>query len=228
MSRSIHLQANDAPWSRRTVVVQQPFTPLAPANEPEVDAGSGAARATVDRAQIEALVVREYPGLRLHLTRRTGDPQVAADLLNEAICTTWEKWAAGRLAEPRQIVGYIFQVALNLLRNHRRLVSERPEKRVDVTECEALTSAQATDDAVEAHIAARVKELIRGMGSVRDRTILVRFYLDEQDRESICRELNITPAQFAKVLHRARTRLRTLLESDGLKRSDLFSLLGIL
>jgi RNA polymerase sigma-70 factor (ECF subfamily) len=97
-----------------------------------------------------------------------------------------------------------------------------------VTECEGLTASTPSDDAVETHIAARVKELIRGMGSVRDRTILVRFYLDEEDRESICRDLKITPAQFAKVLHRARTRLRTLLESDGLKRSDLFCLLGIL
>jgi RNA polymerase sigma-70 factor (ECF subfamily) len=108
------------------------------------------------------------------------------------------------------------------------LVSERADKRVDVTECEALVSPAPADEAIEAHIAARVKELIRGMGSVRDRTILVRFYLDEQDRESICRELHITPAQFAKVLHRARTRLRTLLESDGLKRSDFFSARGVL
>jgi RNA polymerase sigma-70 factor (ECF subfamily) len=94
--------------------------------------------------------------------------------------------------------------------------------------CEGLTSSAPSDDALEVHIAARVKELIRNMGSARDRAILVRFYLDEQDRESICRELHITPDQFAKVLHRARTRLRALLESDGLKRSDFFSVLGIL
>lgn len=210
-------------------MVEDQLTRMPPANEPTLEAGPAATRPTApDRAEIEALVAREYAGLRLHLTRRTGDVQVAADLLNEAICTTWEKWAAGRIEHPRQIVGYIFQVALNLLRNHKRLISERPEKRVDVTACEALTSSAAADDAVEGHIAARVKELIRSMGSVRDRTILVRFYLDEQDRESICRELQITPAQFAKVLHRARTRLRTLLESDGLKRSDLFCVLGIL
>jgi RNA polymerase sigma-70 factor (ECF subfamily) len=209
-------------------VVDNSLTRIAAANDSSVAADSGPARPAPDRAEIEALIAREYVGLRLHLTRRTGDAHVAADLLNEAICTTWEKWAAGRIARPQQIVGYIFQVALNLLRNHRRLVSERPEKRVDVTACEGLASAAATDDAVETHIAARVKELIRGMGSVRDRTILVRFYLDEEDRETICRDLQITPAQFAKVLHRARTRLRTLLESDGLKRSDLFSVLGIL
>jgi RNA polymerase sigma-70 factor (ECF subfamily) len=202
---------------------------MPPANEPSMEADTPAPRAAPgDRAVIEALVAREYPGLRLLLTRRTGDAHVAADLLNDAICTTWEKWAAGRIAEPRQIVGYIFQVALNLLRNHKRLVSERPEKRVDVMTCEGLTSSTPNDEAIEAHIAARVKELIRSMGSARDRTILVRFYLDEQDRESICRELHITPEQFAKVLHRARTRLRTLLESDGLKRSDFFSVLGIL
>jgi RNA polymerase sigma-70 factor (ECF subfamily) len=186
-------------------------------------------REPCDRAQIEALVAKEYVGLRLHLTRRIGDAQVAADLLNEAICTTWEKWQSGRIERPQQIVGYIFRVALNLLRNHKRLISERPEKRADVLVSEALPSSLPSDDSgVEVHIASRVKELLRSMGSARDRTILVRFYLDEQDRESICRELQITPAQFSRVLHRARGRLRALLESDGVRRSDLFSLLGIL
>jgi RNA polymerase sigma-70 factor (ECF subfamily) len=176
------------------------------------------------RAEIEALVSKEYVGLRLHLTRHTGDAQVAADLLNDAICTTWEKWQAGRIEHPQQIVGYIFQVALNLLRNHKRHIAERPDKRADIDSCDGLPAAQPWDaDGVEGHIAARVKELIRSMRSVRDRTVLVRFYLDEQDRDAICRELKITPAQFAKILYRARGRLRSLLESDGFTRSDFFS-----
>jgi RNA polymerase sigma-70 factor, ECF subfamily len=181
-----------------------------------------------DRAQIEALVAEEYVGLRLLLTRRTGDAQVAADLLNDAICTTWEKWQAGQIAQPEQIAGYVFQVAINHWRNRRRSIAERPEKRADARVLEALPlSEPSQDEGVENHIAARVKDLIRSMGSYRDRAVLVRFYLDEEDRETICRELDMTPAQFAKVIHRARGRLRKLLESSGLKRSDFFSLLAL-
>jgi len=53
----------------------------------------------------------------------------------------------------------------------------------------------------------------------------VRFYLDEEDRETICREMALTPAQFARVIHRARGRLRQLMEAEGMKSSDYYSLL---
>jgi RNA polymerase sigma-70 factor, ECF subfamily len=183
----------------------------------------------MQKSEVESLIAREYVGLRLLIARRTGDPHVAADLLNDAVCTTWEKWLAGKIARPEQIAGYIFQVAMNLLRNRRRAMAERPEKRADA---EVLESIAVTDSAsvnqVEENLAARVKEIIRGMGSQRDRTILVRFYLNEEDKEVICRDLTLTPIQFARVLHRARGRLRQLLESQGFKGSDLFSVLWVM
>jgi RNA polymerase sigma-70 factor (ECF subfamily) len=182
-----------------------------------------------ERAQIEALITKEYVGLRLLLTRRIGDPNMAADILNDAVCTTWEKWQAGRIEHAEQIAGYVFQVALNHWRNRRRAIAERPEKRSDEKVLEALPSSEPLpDDGVENHIAARVKDLIRSMSSYRDRAVLVRFYLEEQDRDTICEDMDMTPAQFAKVLHRARGRLRKLCESNGLQRGDLFSIAAFL
>jgi RNA polymerase sigma-70 factor (ECF subfamily) len=188
-----------------------------------------AAPSAMGKSEVESLIAREYFGLRLLIARRTGDPHVAADLLNDAVCTTWEKWLAGKIARPDQIAGYIFQVAMNLLRNRRRAMAERPEKRADAEVLETLAFTDpASVQQVEDNLAARVKDIIRGMGSPRDRTILVRFYLNEEDKETICRDLKLTPIQFARVLHRARGRLRQLLESHGLKGSDLFSVLWVI
>jgi RNA polymerase sigma-70 factor (ECF subfamily) len=186
-------------------------------------AGSGP---TLDRAQVEALIAREYAGLRLLIFRRARDLNVAADLLNDAICTTWEKWLAGQVAHPEQIAGYVFQVAMNLLRNHRRAMAERPDKRAEVKALDELPMDDSNEaGGVEDRLALRVKRLLQAMSSQRDRTILVRFYLNEEDRESICRDMKLTPAQFARVIHRARGRLRQLMEAEGLKGSDLYSLL---
>jgi RNA polymerase sigma-70 factor, ECF subfamily len=184
-----------------------------------------AAQSTIDEKSVEALIVRDYPGLRRLLVRHARDPALAADILNDAICTTLEKWRAGQIARPEQICGYVFQVALNLLRNHRRSIGERPDRRVD---SEVLERTQGTvasmDELAETGMAQRVRTLLQGMGSARDRTILKRFYLDEESKETICSELGLLADQFDKVLHRARTRLRELLEASGLRRTDLFSL----
>jgi RNA polymerase sigma-70 factor (ECF subfamily) len=164
-------------------------------------------------------------GLRLLVTRRCRDQHVAADLLNDAVCTTWAKWQAGKIERPEQIAGYVLQVTMNLLRNHRRAIAERPEKRADAAKLQELQSeTEPGDETIEREIASRVKNVIRGMSSQRDRAILVRFYLDEEEKETICRDLGLSALQFDKILHRARGRLRKLLESGGLGRSDLLSL----
>jgi RNA polymerase sigma-70 factor, ECF subfamily len=182
----------------------------------------------LDRAQVEALISREYAGLRLLIAARAGDPQLGADLLNDAICITWDKWLAGNIRHSGQIVGYTFQVAMNLLRNHRRAMAERPDKRADPAVLEALPLAEPQGEELQAEVVRKVKEVIREMGSARDRAVLVRFYLDEQEREDICRDMQITAAQFAKMLHRARNRLRSLLEKAGVRSADLFCFLGVL
>jgi RNA polymerase sigma-70 factor, ECF subfamily len=179
----------------------------------------------MDRAAIESLIARQYIGLRLLIQRRTGDPQVAADILNQAACTAWEKWQAGQVRRPEEIGGYIFQVAMNLLRNRRRSISERADRRTDPEVLGTLASeASAEDRWAEKKIGLRVKRILKELPTARDREILVRFYLQEEEKDAICRDLALDADQFDKVLHRARGRLKELLESHGLQKSDFFML----
>jgi RNA polymerase sigma-70 factor (ECF subfamily) len=183
----------------------------------------------LSQADVTTLIEQNYVGLRLLVSRRCRDPHVAADLLNEAVVTTWAKWQAGKIERPEQIAGYVLQVTMNLLRNHRRAIAERPEKRADAAKLQELASdGEPGDEAIEREIAVQVKDVIRAMSSQRDRAILVRFYLDEEDKETICRDMGLSPLQFDKILHRARGRLRKLLESGGLGQKDLLSLFPFL
>ena len=104
---------------------------------------------------------------------------------------------------------------------------ERPDRRVDPQVIDDIASAEQPQDAMfEDRIAQKVREILASMDSLRDRTLLVRFYLNEEDKEHICRDLGLTSTQFVKVLHRARSRLRNLLEANGLSSGDLNGLLG--
>ncbi|HEY7379261.1 MAG TPA: sigma-70 family RNA polymerase sigma factor [Steroidobacteraceae bacterium] len=218
-----------APMARLNPVPRSEPVPESKTTERSQDDRNLRPATGVSKAAIEALIRDNYAGLRLLIARRTGDPDVAADLLGEAICIAWEKWQAGKIARPEQIAGYIFQVALNLLRNHRRTVAGRPGARADSSQLDAIADETATTDGwMERQMAARVKRIIASMSTPRDRQVLTRFYLQEEDKESICRDLNLDAAQFDKVLHRARGRLKELLSAQGLKKSDFLSVLVML
>src|SRR5262249_44765138 len=120
----------------------------------------------LSQADVAALIEQNYVGLRLLVARRCRDQHVGADLLNEAVCTTWAKWQAGKIERPEQIAGYVLQVTMNLLRNHRRAIAERPERRAEATKLQELPSdTEPGDETMEREIASQVKNVIRGMSS---------------------------------------------------------------
>jgi RNA polymerase sigma-70 factor (ECF subfamily) len=180
----------------------------------------------LDQKEVEKLIVANYPGLRTLLAQKAGDPQVGADLLNDAICTTWEKWQAGKIERAEQIAGYVFQVAMNLLRNHRRAAGERSDLRAPAAALDSLEAgSDSAADLGTSEMAKTVRKLLEDMDSPRDRMLLKRFYLDEEDKASICEELGLSPLQFDKVLHRARKRMRQAVSAQGLRPRDFYSFL---
>jgi RNA polymerase sigma-70 factor (ECF subfamily) len=171
------------------------------------------------------LITTEYGGLVALLHRKLRDEQLARDTLNQAIVTSLEHLQSGRISDPSLIAGYVFQVAMNHLRNHRRKMDERLDKRVDP---EALdnVATEADDSAGDrSKLAAQVRKVLEALPTARDREIVKRFYLDEEEKEPICRDLGLSPLHFDKVVFRARQRMRKLLEESGFRKTDYLSML---
>jgi len=170
-----------------------------------------------------AAVYRDFPGLRALILRRVRDPEVAADILQDAAVTTLEKLRRGEIAHPENLGGYLYRVALNHLRNHRR------KDRSAVSSAEALEELPATDDDADwesvrgRQWATAARRMLEEMPVVRDREVLVRFYLDDEDREQICRELQLSEEHFNRVIFRARNRFRELVEHRGFRKADLLA-----
>jgi RNA polymerase sigma-70 factor (ECF subfamily) len=57
-----------------------------------------------------------------------------------------------------------------------------------------------------------VRRLIGELDTDRDRQILYRFYIAEEDKERICADLELSSLHFNRVLFRARQRFKELLE----------------
>jgi len=170
--------------------------------------------------------IREhYAGLTALLQRRIGDPNVAAEMLNEAVAKAIEHTRQGRVAQPELLAGYVFRVALNLYRNYRRQFDNRPELRVTTDDIQQLPSSATSGDDLEARVVRQVRSIISLLPTARDREIVTRFYLDEEDKDDICQALGLSPLHFDKVIFRARQRLRALIEQQGFRKTDFFILL---
>jgi len=78
---------------------------------------------------------------------------------------------------------------------------------------------------MDSSLVRQVESIIASLPTLRDREIVKRFYLDEEDKAEICRSLGLSPLHFDRVIFRARQRMRLLMAAKGFDKSDFFSVL---
>ena len=164
-------------------------------------------------------------GVLYLLRKELRDFALAEDLCNETFRIVLERLQRQPLEEPSKISSYLAQTARNLVIEHRR----RGARQLTVTGHQAAMEAIGDADLDPALIlqsqsrAAAVRKVLQEIPLIRDREVLVRVYLYDQDKDQVCRELGIGADHFKRVVHRARERFRTLIEQRH-ARADLFSL----
>ncbi|MCW5578828.1 MAG: sigma-70 family RNA polymerase sigma factor [Dokdonella sp.] len=170
--------------------------------------------ASGDRAA-EAEFVRHYEhGVRVLVRRhcRAGDPAVA-DLVQEVLVTVLERLRSGALRDPAALPAYVQTTIVHATSREYR--SRRCEVPIDAVATLAADNEPARA-AADGQLARMLRALAATLPVARDREVLVRFYLDEQDRDQICRELGLDEDHLRRVLFRARARLRELLLAAGI------------
>ena len=174
----------------------------------------------------DELLKQHYAGLQSLLQRRIKDPAVAAEILNDAVAVAISHMRAGRIAQPDRLPGYVYRVALNLYRNYVREFDNRADLRADADQIEHLPAAvSAPGDSSDMWLLRQVRAVIEQLPTARDREVVTRFYLEEEDKSEICKSFGLSALHFDKVIFRARQRMKALLEAKGFDKKDLLSIL---
>ena len=173
------------------------------------------------QAEVE-LVSRYARGVRLILLKRTGDPQVAKDLGQDTFVVVIRKLRARELRDASKLASFINRVAVNIsidyFRKERRFVRS-PDGIIGLNAPHIDRQDRELDfDAARALLKGVLKKLAIG----RDREILGRFYLSDDDKQAICRDLGLSSAHFDRVLYRAKQRMRKLINQQPGLRAFLF------
>lgn len=166
-----------------------------------------------DRAAEATLVERYQRGVLYLLRRRTRDNDLALDLRQDTFRIAIEKLRAKELAEPERIGAFVRGIAVNLAIASARKTSRRATAAdTDAVELVADPADGPADAVASDQNRAAVRALLDEMSVARDRDILLRFYVEDEDKESICSALGVDSAHFNRVLFRAKQRFRALLE----------------
>jgi RNA polymerase sigma-70 factor, ECF subfamily len=172
----------------------------------------------------EGDLYRRYgTGIRQILIRATGDLSVAEELCQETLIIVLKRLRTEPLSDPTRLAAFIAQTARNLaIAEHRKQKRRQTTPASDELENVADDARGQESEAELQSVAAAVRVLLGELRSSRDRLLLIRYYLRDEDRESICRDLGLTEPSFNVVLFRARNRFLQLLQKKGIGRSDLF------
>jgi len=163
-------------------------------------------------ADAEAELVSRYKkGIAIIINRVVHNESIVEDLSQETFRIALEKIREGRVREPERLSGFICGIARNLaVQNVRR----KPQLNDHMESSQAEQIRDSQPDQFEQlwhkQRAEIVRQLISDLKVERDRKILIRYFIAEEDKEQICADLRLTSLQFNTVLNRALKRFKEL------------------
>ncbi len=171
-----------------------------------------------DPAAEDALDQRYRGRLRYVLMRQMPQfPHDVEDLVQESLSIAIFRLREGKIEDPERLGGYIYGIARNLRFRKVEELSRR-DKLSDPDFVDSIPDDQLPPDEVVANeettlIMRRViAELGTTTGELRDREVLLRYFIYEQDKIEIKEALGIKdPEHVRKVVSRAKGRLKKLL-----------------
>jgi RNA polymerase sigma-70 factor (ECF subfamily) len=168
------------------------------------------------------LAARLGRGVTQIIYRLTGNFAVAQELCQETLIIVLTRLRVRELDNPDKLPAFAAQTARNLViadrRKERRRKTDPDNEAIDAVAAEAPGQE---DDAQRESAAAAIRQVLTEMRSSRDRLLLVRYYLRDDDKRDICKEMNLSEPSFNVVLFRARSRFLELLEKHGIRGRDL-------
>jgi len=161
-------------------------------------------------AAMEELYSIFAKGVKYYLWRQVGS-QDLEDRIHDIFLIIAQAIQKGELREPDRLMGFVRTIARRQVAASIDGAVQARRKQVDVNARHDLSGPEPDPE----HLAIQQQNqdlAMRVLKSLhkRDREVLIRFYLDEQTPEQICREMDLTPTQFRLIKTRAKARYTEL------------------
>jgi RNA polymerase sigma-70 factor (ECF subfamily) len=155
-------------------------------------------------------ILRYRRGVAVIVARNCRDQLPVEDLCQDVLTTALEKIRGGAVRDPDRLSGFVAGLARTMVLEHFRKETTRSAIAVRMPAPRQSAPPLALEQLLRQEKAFIARRVLKELESDRDRQILFRFYIAEDDKDRICRDLGLTPLHFNRVLFRARERYREL------------------
>jgi RNA polymerase sigma-70 factor, ECF subfamily len=146
----------------------------------------------------------------LKLWVRLRSPDVAEDAYQETFLRVLTYFRSGKILEsPASLPGFVHTVCHNIALEFLRAHTRHDQMNSDFSEpADSRTNPESrmVSEDRKKLVATVLDEMVE-----KDRTLLRRLFIDEEDKDVVCRELQVDRAYLRVLVHRARTRFRTMM-----------------
>lgn len=160
----------------------------------------------------DELVHRYSRGVFVIINRIIRNSTDAEELVQETLLIALGKIRRGEVRDPERLSGFISGVARMLAQGYLQKAKSRNFTAIDEVPPPVDSKPDPHEQLLQKEEAEIVRQVIGELRMERDRQVLTRFYIIEEEKESICANLGLTSAQFNQVIFRAHARFRELYE----------------
>jgi RNA polymerase sigma-70 factor (ECF subfamily) len=159
-----------------------------------------------DESALEQLYRIFHRGVRFYLCRHLG-PQELEDKIHDTFLIVVQAIRRGDVRDPDRLMGFVRTV---VRRQVAAFIDDIIQSRREIVDLDSGTKIadenwNPEQTAIREQAVTIMEDILDNI-SARDRDILTRFYLLEQDQEQICTEMGLSETQFRLLKSRAKSR----------------------
>ena len=146
--------------------------------------------------------------LQLKLRSRLQSPHAIEDVRQETFVRVFSVLRKGGLRQPERLGAFVNTVCSRVLSEHYRSNSGGKSLNVEGRPELPDKSASALEIVVALQVKDKVREILLDL-TPRDRSLLKAVFLDERDRDEVCREFGVERDYLRVLLHRVKQEFKT-------------------
>ena len=159
----------------------------------------------------EELILRYKDGVYQIIYQVIRNRPVTEDLCQETLMKALEKVRHGDVREPERLSGYVCQMAKFIALDYvRKMRAAMRVEEIGAAEQVPDPSPDPSKQVLDKENAEAVRKVLSEMKVQRDKDIIFRYYILEEEKDKICADLKLSRDQFSRVIFRALQRYKEL------------------